>query len=83
MLTNLNRLAVEASHPVDAELAEALVGREMLTELNFEENAGTGGRFLQRRTWIADPSTPNQIEQASLSFRHQLDTDVEALFPPA
>lgn len=83
MLTNLNRLAVEASLRVDAELAERLVTREMLAELGFEENAGSGGRFLQRRVWIAGPSTPTQIEQVLLRFRDRLDADVDALFPPA
>lgn len=83
MLTNLTRLATEASNPVDAELAEQLVSREMLAELGFEENAGSGGRFRQRRTWVASASTPSQLDETSLRFRDGLDGDVNALFPPA
>ncbi len=82
MLTNLNRLAVEAAESVDAEIAESLVGREMLAELNFEEIAGSGGRFVQRRAWLAGPSSSTQIERVALRFRHRLDADVDALFPP-
>lgn len=83
LLTNLNRLAVEAFGPVDSEFAEQLAPAAMLVELGFEESAGSGGRFRQRRTWVATAATPDQISLVTLRIRDQLDADVNALFPPA
>lgn len=82
-LTNLNRLAVEATAPVEGELAERLASRELLVELGFEESPGSGGRFRQRPTWAASAATPTRLAQATATVRDQLDSDVNALFPPA
>lgn len=82
-LTNLHRLKIEALAPVDAQLAENLATRDMLSELGFEESSGSGGRFRQRRTWNATPQSATLIDETIAQNWEDMNADVELLFPPA
>jgi hypothetical protein len=79
----LHRLAIETLQPIDAELAERLATRDMLGEFGFEEIAGSGGRFRQRRIWRATARTAALIDEAIARSWDDLNTYVETLFPPA
>jgi hypothetical protein len=83
-LRNLHWLAVESrSGAVAASLAESLVQSEMLQQLGFDEHAGTGGRFVQRRRWQPSEQSQELIQVEIRDLRETLDVQVGDLYPRA
>ena len=79
-LRNLHWLAAEAAEGMPAELAESLLGRDELEALGLLEQGGSGGRFLQRRSWRSTDGTAARIDARVEELRATLDAGVDALF---
>ena len=67
---------------IDAELARGLTSILKLRELGFEEVPGTGGRFVQRRSWRQTLETKERIGAEIARLREVLDNDVNDLYSP-
>jgi hypothetical protein len=81
-LRNLHWLSAEAhGGPVSAELAEQLVSIAKLGELEFAELAGSGGRFVQRRSWRPSAATSERLDAEISRLRVAVDSDVNDLYP--
>lgn len=81
-LRNLHWVALEARNGnISAELAEQLVGASGLEEFEFEELPGSGGRFVQRRTWRAGARTVELLQSEITRLGETVDDLVNELYP--
>lgn len=79
-LHSLHWILAEGRAGVDQTEAEAALPLELLAELGFELQAGSGGRFRQRPKWVTTDLARERVLERIISLREELDEAAIAVF---